>query len=160
MNLSCNLLLITHVTICWGRFTVDSRTKSTSLNIRTSTLPFLSAFCFWPPIASTIESYTYLMTVSQYVTPSICWISSLAVVRCQFPIAILSAALVSAFLELLGMIANCSVSWLERGSLLFFSFSLPESTWSTPASYVMTSPLVLMSESRVGARFKKYFPPP
>ena len=60
-----NLLITTLVTMCKGRFTGDSRTKSPLLNQRTFSLPFLSAFRFCRSTASAIESCTKRTTVSQ-----------------------------------------------------------------------------------------------
>ena len=45
MYLVSGLLLPILVTTCLGIFTVDSRTKSPTLNRRTFALPCLSAFC-------------------------------------------------------------------------------------------------------------------
>ena len=65
MNLGSNLLLPTLVTMCRGKFTVDIRTRSPSLNERTFALPFLSAFFFCQSTASAMESCMKRTTVSR-----------------------------------------------------------------------------------------------
>ena len=58
MYLGSSLLLPTLVTTCFGRFTVDSRTKSPTLIRRRFALPCLSAFRFCRSTALAMESCT------------------------------------------------------------------------------------------------------
>ena len=51
--------------MCQGRFTVDSRTKSSLLNKRTFAIPLLSASRFCRSTAFAIESCTKRTTVSR-----------------------------------------------------------------------------------------------
>ena len=64
MYLGSSLLLPTLVTTCFGRFTVDSRTKSPTSNRRTSALPCLSALRFFRHTTLAMESCTKRSTAS------------------------------------------------------------------------------------------------
>ena len=67
------ILLCTHchsnavhgITTRFGKFTVDSSTRSLILNERTFDLPFLSAFRFWRSTALAMEFWTKRMTDSR-----------------------------------------------------------------------------------------------
>ena len=63
MYLGSSLLLPTLVTTCFGRFTVDSRTKSPTIN-RTFALPCLSALRFFRHTTLAMESCTKRTTAS------------------------------------------------------------------------------------------------
>ena len=65
MYLGSNLLVPTLATTCLGRFTVESRTKSPTLNRRTFALPCLSAFRFCLSTALAVESCTKRTTSSR-----------------------------------------------------------------------------------------------
>ena len=65
MYLGSSLLLPTLVTTCLGRFTIDSRTKSLTVNRRTFALPCLSSFRFCLSTALAMESCTKWTTASR-----------------------------------------------------------------------------------------------
>ena len=97
-----NLLLPTLVTMCRGRFTVDSRTKPL-LNKRILALPFLSAFRFCQTTASAIESCTKRTTVLQASMNSSADSLSLAAVLLERTAARSLVASVSVSLDALGV---------------------------------------------------------
>ena len=61
---SCLILPTLYTTTCSGRFTVDSRTKSPTLNRRTFALPCLSALRFFRHTTLAMESCTKRTTAS------------------------------------------------------------------------------------------------
>ena len=104
MNLASNLVLPTLVTMCRGRFTVDSRAKSPLLNKITFALPFLSAFRFCRSTASAIESCKKRTTVSLARINSSADSLSLAAVLLESTVARSLVASVSVSLDALGVI--------------------------------------------------------
>ena len=113
--------------MCQGRFNIDSRTKSSSLNKITFALPFLSAFRFCRSTASAIEPCTKRTTVSRASANSSADSLSLATVLLECTLARSLVASVSVSLDALGVMLIRSVSWSVKASSLLLSSSSPES---------------------------------
>ena len=92
-----------YITIFQGRFTVDSKNKSSSLNVRTFSLPFLSAFRFCRSTTSAIESCTKRTTVSPASINYSADSQSLAAVLLEHTVARSLVASVSVPLDALGV---------------------------------------------------------